>query len=247
MSDGRPLASASIGSPSSRCCGLTVRFPTWMTNAFFGRRLRQVVAQPLGEARPLALQVGHEREHRHRVPARRMRLGVKHHLLARLDERLLRERASEELGDGIGDLVPRPAEPRVVGVARLGQRGGGRLPHDATRPRLRVHVRLDHLLELEQKRRILVAAEQPEQHPVGQLERPAGAGPLELKQAAVLGDRPHVLDALRGRRCQPQQVTPRRRCPSASSPPPGQSSTRPRPGGRQREPPGRHIREAPTR
>jgi hypothetical protein len=36
-------------------------------------------------------------------------------LLAALYERLFRQRAPEELGDRVGDLVPRSAEPRVLG------------------------------------------------------------------------------------------------------------------------------------
>ena len=155
----------------------------------------------------LALQVGHEREHCHRVPARRVRLGVQHHLLARLDERLLGHRAPEKLRDRVGDLVPRPAESRVVGVARLGQGGRRRLAHDAPSPSLGVLVGLHHLLELEEQGGVLVPAEQPEQHPVAQLERPARARPAQLEQAAILGNGADVLDALRGRRGQAEQVS----------------------------------------
>ena len=62
------------------------------------------------------------------------------------------------------------------------------------------------LLELEQEAGILVPGKQPEQDPVGQLERAAGPGPLQLEQPPVLGDGPDVLDALGGRRRQAQQV-----------------------------------------
>ena len=69
------------------------------------RRLREVVPQPFGEAGALALQVGHERQHRYGIPARRMGLGMEDDLGAGLDERLFGDRAPEELRDGVGDLV----------------------------------------------------------------------------------------------------------------------------------------------
>ena len=53
--------------------------------------------------------------------------------------------------------------------------------------RLGLRVPLHQLLELEQEGGILVPREQPEEHPVGQLERASGAGPLELEQPPVLG------------------------------------------------------------
>lgn len=171
-----------------------------------GSGLRQVVSQTLGESGSLALQVGHEGQHRHGVPAGRMGRRMKHHLLPGLDERLLGQRTPQKLRDGVGDLVACTPEARILGVACLRQRSGGRFPHDPPGPSLRIHVGPDHLLELKQQRRVFVPAQEPEEHPVPQLERPAGAGPLELKQSAVLGNGPDVLDAQRRRSRQPQQV-----------------------------------------
>src|SRR4030095_10422256 len=123
-------------------------------------------------------------------------LGMEHDLLARLDERLFGEWASKELGNAVGDLVPRAAQPRVIGISRFRQGRGGRLPHRAAGPALGALVGLGHLLKLEQQSGVFIPAQEPEQQSVGQLERPARAWPLELQETAVLRNGAYVLDAL---------------------------------------------------
>ncbi len=103
--------------------------------------------------------------------------------------------------------MPCPAEPGIFGVARLGQRRRRGFPHDPPGPGLGFGVGLHRLLELEQERGVFISGEQPEEHPVGQLEGSAGSGPLELEQAAVLGDSAHVLHALGGRGRQAEQIS----------------------------------------
>ena len=61
-------------------------------------------------------------------------------------------------------------------------------------------------LELEEQARVFITREQPEQQPVGQLERPAGSGIAELEQAPVLGDGADVLDAVTDRGLESEQV-----------------------------------------
>src|SRR4029077_11467832 len=127
-------------------------------------------------------------------------LWVQDEVLARLDERLFRQRASEELGDGAGDPVARAAEAGVLDVARLSKRAGGRLTDQVANPRLRAWLRRDKPLVFEEKCRVFVPGKQPEQDPVGELDRAPVPGPGKLEQPAVLGDRPDVLDPLRGGR-----------------------------------------------
>ena len=67
-------------------------------------------------------------------------------------------------------------------------------------------IRLDQLLELEQQGGVLVTGEQPEEHPVGELEGTPGPGPAELEQPPVLGDGADVLDALGGGRGEAEEV-----------------------------------------
>ena len=63
-------------------------------------------------------------------------------------------------------------------------------------PEAGLRIRLDQLLELEEQRGVLVPGEQPEEHPVGQLEGAAWRGATELEQAPVVGDGADVLDPL---------------------------------------------------
>ena len=107
----------------------------------------------------------------------------------------------------VGDLVPRPAEPRVLGIARLGQRRRRGLAHDPPSPGVRLGVGLHHLLKLEEERGVFVPGKQPEEHAVGELEGPAASRPLELEQPAVLGDGADVLDPERRRGGEAEEVT----------------------------------------
>jgi hypothetical protein len=58
------------------------------------------------------------------------------------------------------------------------------------------------------QKRVFVAREQPEQHPVGQFVGPSRAGHPELEQAPVLWDGSDVLDAVLGGRRQAEEVPP---------------------------------------
>ena len=171
-----------------------------------GRRLGQVVPQPLGESGPLALEVRHRRDHRHRVPARWMGLGIERGLAAHPDERLLGQGAAQEVGDVAGDLVRRSAQAGIVAIARLGEGAGRPLAQHLPGPLRGGGVGLGHLLIFEEQGRVFVAREEAEQHPVGQLERSGRVGPAQLHQAAVLGNRPDVLDALGGGRSEAEEI-----------------------------------------
>jgi hypothetical protein len=139
----------------------------------FGRRLRQVVSQALGKPRTLAAKVRHRGHHRNGVPAGWMSLLVQRQQFAGLHERLFRYRAPQELRDRARDLVSRPAEPRVFGIPGLRQRRRCRLADMLPGPDGGFGIALHQLLHLEKQRGILVPREQPEEHPVRQLERPA--------------------------------------------------------------------------
>ena len=180
-------------------------------------RLSQVVTQPLREPRPLPPKVRHGGDHRDRVPARRVSLRVKGDHLAGLHERLLGDRAAEELRDRAGDLVPRSPEPGILGEPGLGERRGGRLANVLPGPDAGLGVAFHQFLELEEEGGVLVPGEEPEEHPVGQLEGAARAWPLQLQQAPVVGDGADVLDPLgRARARGPGDCRPRYRHPSAS-------------------------------
>ena len=101
-----------------------------------------------------------------------MRLGIEGGVLGRLHEGLLRERTAEEGRHRIGDLVGRTAQPRVLVVTSLGQRRGGRLAERLANERHDRRFSRRGLAKLEEQRRVLVAREQTEEHPIGKLERP---------------------------------------------------------------------------
>lgn len=125
---------------------------------------------------------------------------------ARAREGLVGQRTPQEARDRGRNLVGGPSETWVLDVAGLGQGGGGGLPHVLARPFTRCLGVLVQLGELELKEGILVAGEDTEEDPVGQLERPALAGVPELEEAAVLRDGPDLLEALLGRGGQGHEV-----------------------------------------
>jgi len=171
-----------------------------------GCRLGQVMAEPLGEAGPLPLQVRHRGDHRHRVPGRWMRLRIQNGLRARAHVGLLGERTPEKRRHRGGDLVGRPAHPRVLDVACLGECRRRRLPHVLPSPLHRRGRILGELGELELEERIVIPGEQPEEDAIRQLVRPRRPRDPKLEQPPVLRNRSDVLDPILGRWGQKQQV-----------------------------------------
>jgi hypothetical protein len=94
--------------------------------------------------------------------------------------------------------VPRATETRVLDVSRLGEGRAGGLAYDPARPLRRGRLGLHDFLEFEEEPRILIARQEPEKEPLGELERPRPWRPGKLQEPPVLRDRADFLDAVLG-------------------------------------------------
>jgi len=164
------------------------------------------MAEALREPGALPLKVRHVRDHGHRIPGGRERLRVERGVLAGANERLLGQGAAQEGRHGVGDLVCRATQSRVLEMAGLGERRGRPFTEQLAYPQRHRRLRLCRLLVLVEQRGILVARQQPEERAVGELVAACGQRVAQLHQPPVLRHGPDFLDAVLHRWRQPQQV-----------------------------------------